>query len=110
DGSNIVTSDQAAGLEGNGLLIDLDNSGRYRDNPDAQSMSPGDVLQKKNIKLIRNNKGPVILSSNDPSVSAGVWMVLSQMGIKNVYILSDTKDDETMKHEFRPGTMPQPEF
>lgn len=110
NGSNIITSDQAAGLEGKGLLIVLDNTDRYRDVPDAVSMEPGSVLERGNLKMIRHNKGPVILFSGDPSVSAGVWMVLSQLGIRNVYILSETKDDETMKHEFRPGTVSQPEF
>lgn len=108
--SNIVTSDQAADLEGKVLLIVLDKSDNYSGVPDAVSIEPGSVLEKKNIKLIRHNNGPVILSSADPSISAGVWMVLSQMGIKDVYILSETKDDETMKHEFRPGTVSQPEF
>ena len=33
DNSNIVTSDQAAEMKGNGLLINLDNSEKYKDNP-----------------------------------------------------------------------------
>lgn len=110
DGSNLLTSAQAADLGGHGLLIILDNSDRYRDIPDAVRIEPVAVTEKKNIKIIRNNNGPVLLSSADPSVSARVWMVLSQMGVKNVYILSEAKDDETIKHEFRPGTVSQPEF
>jgi len=39
-------------------------------------------------------KGPVILYSNDISVSARVWMVLSQTGIKNIYILDTSVGNE----------------
>ncbi|MCK7537140.1 MAG: rhodanese-like domain-containing protein [Marinilabiliales bacterium] len=52
-------------------------------------MNPESILEKENLKLIRKNKGPVILCSDDSSVSARVWMVLSEMGIKNIYILQD---------------------
>ena len=60
--------------------------------------------------MIRRNKGPVILFSEDPSISSGTWMVLSQVGIRNLYILSDTIDDETIIHEFRPDTLAKPEL
>jgi 3-mercaptopyruvate sulfurtransferase SseA len=40
------------------------------------------------MREIRKNKGPVILVSGDTSVSARVWMVLSETGMKNLYILT----------------------
>lgn len=110
DGSCIVTSDQAEDLGGNGLLIVLDGSDKYYGNPDAVSLSPLTITEKKNIGIIRNNDGPVILYSEDPALSAATWMTLSQIGIKNLYILSDAKDDEVLKNEFRPDTLIRPEL
>ena len=52
-------------------------------------LNPESVLEKTNLSLIRKNKGPVILYSEDATVSARVWMVLSEMGIRNIFILRD---------------------
>jgi len=54
-------------------------------------LNPGSILEKSNLSLIRKNKGPVILFSEDNSVSARVWMVLSELGIKNIFILQDQR-------------------
>ena len=49
--------------------------------------APGDLLEGDNFRKIRRNKGPVVLCSGDMSVSARVWMVLSETGIRELYIL-----------------------
>ena len=53
-------------------------------------MDPGSVLDKTYLRQIRKNKGPVILFSEDISVAAKVWMILSETGIKDLYILSES--------------------
>jgi hypothetical protein len=55
-------------------------------------MDPGLILEKENLSLIRKNNGPVILFSEDSSVSARIWMVLSEMGMRNIYILQEQAD------------------
>ena len=50
-------------------------------------MDPGSILAKENIRIIRNSKGPVILASGDITISARIWMVLSEMGLKDLFIL-----------------------
>jgi hypothetical protein len=90
DGSNLMTPEQAAEAGDLMLLVNLGNNAE----PDGQfkersvMISPEVILEKENLKLIRKNKGPVVLTSGDASVSARVWMVLSEMGMKNIYILS----------------------
>ena len=90
DGSNLMTPEQAAEAGDQVLLVNLGNNAE----PDGQfkersvMISPEVILEKENLKLIRKNKGPVVLTSGDASVSARVWMVLSEMGMKNIYILS----------------------
>ena len=88
-GSNILTEDQIATLSGEILLISLGNETsidrQFQDN--TMNINPESILEKTNLMRIRKNNGPVILYSGDNSVSARVWMVLSEMGMKNIYIL-----------------------
>jgi len=88
-GSNILTEDQIATLSGEILLISLGNEAsidrQFQGN--TMNINPESILEKTNLMRIRKNNGPVILYSGDNSVSARVWMVLSEMGMKNIYIL-----------------------
>lgn len=90
DGSNLISPDQIALAGEQVLLISLGNMTEVPAQFKEQTVmiSPGEILGKEKLKLIRKNRGPVILSSDDPSVSARVWMVISEMGIKNLFILS----------------------
>lgn len=96
NGSNLIDGNQLAGMTGQVLLINLGSTaevgGQFKDR--TVVVHPESILERENLKLIRKNKGPVILFSVDASVSARVWMVLSEMGIKNLYILTD-KGTET---------------
>jgi len=92
DGSNLLTADQLSTLTGEIMLLNL---GSEADLPDelmgmAVSVNPESITGKESLKQLRNHRGPVILYSDDPSVSARVWMILSEMGMKNVYILLDS--------------------
>ncbi|HWR74781.1 MAG TPA: hypothetical protein VN276_04045, partial [Bacteroidales bacterium] len=73
------------------LLITLGNEGPTIDHLQNKILkqNPESILEKTNLSLIRKNKGPVILYAEDDSVSARVWMVLSEMGIRNIFILRD---------------------
>lgn len=88
-GSNILTEDEVKSLDGEKLIIDLGNNAdvisRFMES--ARVMDPVSILEKENIRIIRGNKGPVILASGDISVSARIWMVLGEMGLKNLFIL-----------------------
>jgi len=88
-GSNILTGDQVKNLEGEKLIVYLGNNAEISNSIKDPSMvmDPGSILAKENIRIIRNNKGPVILASGDISISARIWMVLSEMGLKNLFIL-----------------------
>ncbi|MCU0377262.1 MAG: hypothetical protein MUC78_03295 [Bacteroidales bacterium] len=92
-GSNIVTEEMIMNLTGEILLISLDIEAEVVEQLEEGTLiiNPASILEKGNLSLIRKNKGPVILSSDDSSVSARVWMVLSQMGMDNVYILQNAE-------------------
>jgi len=90
DGTNLISPDQIALAGEQVLLISLGNMAEIPVQFKERSVMipPGSILEKENMRMIRRNIGPVILWSDNASVSARVWMVLSEMGIKNLYILS----------------------
>jgi len=96
DRSNIISADQLAGEGERVLLISLGSPAEVPVELKGRTVTipPGEILGRENIRVIRKNKGPVVLFSGDGSVSARVWMVLSETGIKNLYILAD-KNAET---------------
>lgn len=95
DGSNLLTRDQLSALEGEIMLLNLGGENNLPDEfkEKAVSVSPESITGKERLKQIRNHRGPVILYSANGSVSTRVWMILSEMGMKNVFILSDPVSD-----------------
>ena len=105
--SNTIDIKQSDALSGKKLIINLDNDviGIREISADALNIPADSVLTKKYFKIIRKHDGPVLLFSSQPSVSARIWMILSQMGFKNTYILTNNKDNEVFKYKFRPDTL-----
>ncbi len=110
DGKNIVTNEQVADMGGNKLLINLGSLDiSYPNIRNIENIEPGSIIKKEIIRKIRRNKGPVLLYSDNGSVSAATWMVLAQIGLTNIYILSETRNNEFIKYEFRPDTLSRQE-
>jgi hypothetical protein len=88
-GSNILTENQAVSIEGKKLIIALGSEVTVSEQLQSNvlRMEAESILDKSNLEILRGNKGPVILYSGQISVSAKVWMVLSEMGLKNIYII-----------------------
>jgi hypothetical protein len=110
--TNVITAEQAGSLTGNKLLICLDKkaAGMTGLTQDAQYTPPDSILTGKYLNNIRKHSGPVLLYSSDTEVSARIWMILSQMGYMNIFILTDDADIEVYKNKFRPDTLIRPEF
>lgn len=108
---NIVTPENLPESDGDLLVIRLDENLAEFQFAEAENIiiKPASILDKQNLKKIRKHKGSVLLASRDQAVSAGIWMMLSQMGIKNIFILAEN-DDEVLKNEFRPDTLTRPEL
>ena len=105
--SNRITLDQAGSLSGKSLIINLnkDVSGIRELTSDAQNIPADSVLSKKHVTTIMKHDGPVLLFSSEPGLSARIWMILSQMGCRNIYILTNNADNEVFKYKFRPDTL-----
>jgi len=110
--SNIIASDQYQSLPGDKLVINLDkeNFKNTGNKLNVINVPADSILAKKYIRLIRKHEGTVLLFSSEPDISSRVWMVLSQLGIKQLYIITAEKDDELIKYKFRPDSTSRPEF
>lgn len=90
DQSNLVTPENLKLLKANILVINLNSKQNVQsDNHSSVSVHPEEILEKSNFKTINDFEGIKILVSDDPALSARLWMLLSQMGIKDLYILND---------------------
>jgi hypothetical protein len=110
--SNFVSTDQVGSLKGEKLIINLDQtSGLPSELKKASIDIPAvSILNKNNLKIIRNYKGTVLLFSAESSVSSRIWMIFSQMGFRNLYILTTESDNEVLKYKFRSDSLARPEF
>jgi hypothetical protein len=110
--SNIITGDQFGTLTGDKLIINLGKavSGIYNMNIDELNIPADSILSKNHLKTIRKHDGPVLLFSSETAVSSRIWMVLSQMGYQNIFILANDSDNEVLKYKFQPDTLVRPEL
>jgi hypothetical protein len=111
NGSNIVTSEQAVLLPGEKLLISLDGSKPETpsDIKAASGINSMNIADRKNLEIIRDHKGSLLLFSSDPALSARIWMMLTLMGLKNIYIMTDSINNEVFKYKFQPDSLLKPD-
>lgn len=105
--SNAMSREQLATFTSGYRIIDISDQGNQMEKYPGDSVIhlPAEIiLGKTGQEVLRSNKLPVLLYSPDPAISARVWMLLSQMGYRNLYILTDEPDNEVIKYKFRPDT------
>jgi hypothetical protein len=105
-GGNLLNREQVAALDTKPLIVKLTNGDAGRVNPysDILFITAGRLLDKGNLKAIHAHKGSVLLVSDDPQISAKAWMILSQMGYRDLFVLSEKDSSEVLKYKFRPDT------
>jgi hypothetical protein len=111
DQTNMITNNQLGTLSGKTLLVDLSEQGTMlKDNKGVLNIPASAILEKENLKKLRAHKGSIVLASEDRALSARIWMLLSQMGIQNLYLMDASAGNEVLKYKFRPDTITGPEF
>jgi hypothetical protein len=88
DHSNQVTLAEIEKLHGRIMLIYL-NPRTDINFATAVHTTPEKIMDKENISRIRKHAGPKILVADDPEIAARLWMLLSQTGIRELYILEE---------------------
>lgn len=110
-GTNIITPGKLQELGGSVMVINLDKDGLNRPvHPQQIAVSADSVLSKNILRMIGKNKGPVVIYSDDPALSARIWMLISQTGIRELYILTTDNLNEILKEKFRTDTIISPEL
>jgi hypothetical protein len=111
-GRNLITSEQAGSLSGNKLIISFDEGVHSISGLDSElcNIKPDALLNTANIDKIRKHNGPVLLYSSSGEVSARLWMVLSQTGRRELYIIATDTDEEVFKYKVRPDSLIRPEL
>jgi len=111
-GMNILDYEGMNSLSGEKLLVLLTpetSIGQEFEGPNI-SIPYDSVMTKKYRNMLRSHNGPVILYSSDISVSSRVWMLLSQSGFRDIFILDPEKNEEPLNEKFRTDTLVNPEF
>jgi hypothetical protein len=110
--SNIVEISEIDKLPGEKLIVYLDiNHESIGVNGEEEiQIVPDSILSRKYLHKMKDHNGPVMISSSDPALAARIWMVISQTGLRNIYILAGSNDNEVFKNEFRPDTAVRPEL
>lgn len=105
--SNTITPEQVLSLKGNNLTINLDNKmiPGEKLTGDLRNIPADSILNKSIFKSILNHNGPVLIYSAQPALAARIWMVLSQMGCRQIYILTKDTGNEVPKFKFEPDSM-----
>jgi hypothetical protein len=105
-GANLLNTDEVAALSHRPLIVKLviGNPMQVNSSSDTLFMEAGRLLDKANLKAIHNHRGPVLLVSDDPAISAKAWMILSQMGCHELFILTEKDSSEVLKYKFRPDS------
>lgn len=112
--SNLISKQEMTGISEKILLINLDEVSMEDvvtgSNVEVLNITTETVLEKPVIQKLSGFNGKIVLVSTDASVAARMWMFLSQMGVKNLYILTNEKENESFKNKFRPDTLTRPEL
>lgn len=93
------------------FLLSLDNSILIDNLKFSGTLSAGieSLSDKAVLKELKSVKGKILISGN-PSVTSRAWIILSQLGFSNIFILTSDSKPEVLKYEFRSDTLVRPEF
>ena len=62
------------------------------------------LIDKINLQKLKETKNKILLFSDNHSNAEKAWVILNQLGFKNVFILSNDENIEVFKYEFHPDT------
>lgn len=110
--SNIITHDEINSLPGDKLIINLDTTNILDWTPEGNQVTipAASILSRQARKTIKAHDGVVLLWSPDNSTSARAWMLLSQSGFVNLYIIAGGTGAESLNEKFRSGIDTIPEL
>ena len=104
--SNLITINQLKKLTTPYLIIDIGSEPR----PDslqfqhAVKITFSQLLDKANRKVLDEASGELILYADDIATTSRAWVILNQLGYKNLRIILLEENPEALKYKFQPDT------
>lgn len=104
--NNLITVNQLKKLTAPYLIIDIGSEPR----PDslqfqhAVKITFSQLLDKANRKVLNEASGELILYADDDATASRAWVILNQLGYKNLRILTFENNPEELKYKFQPDT------
>jgi hypothetical protein len=104
--SNLITLDRLQKISEPYLVIDLGSEARPDSFQFQHSMQIPfeNLLDKANRTIFDEAEGDLVLFSSDIATASKAWMILNQLGYKNLFILTSEENPEELKYKFQPDT------
>ena len=94
-------------LPGSYLLVtDNDDSNQLLHTADAQilRLMPDELTERSALGKIKRLPVPVLIVGNNRREVITSWIILTQMGIEDLFI-EPVEDEDSLKYEFRPDSL-----
>ena len=105
DSSVIVNKNGLSRFSGDPVVVSLSEPDKPADtalnNFTVRYVKPADLLSRENKNFYKKNNGPILLYSDDESLAAQAWVILTKKGFKNLYVL-DMNERENLNYSFQP--------
>jgi nitrogen fixation/metabolism regulation signal transduction histidine kinase len=104
--SNLLTLNQLRQLKEPWMVVNIGAN----DIPDSlqiehsMKISFENLLDQTDRKILEGVTGDLILYSADVATASKAWIIMNQMGFKNVFILNTVENPEDIKYKFQPDT------
>jgi len=100
-GNFSVPVNELKGNENQYLIVELNDSGETRFDNSLQ-IPFEKLLDESILKRLKKNENKILLVSEDILKAEKAWIILNQLGIENVFVLSNEKNAEVFKYKFHP--------
>ena len=105
DSSVIVNKNGLSRFAGDPVIVSLSEPDKPTDtaliNFTVRYVKPADLLSRENKNFYKKNNAPILLYSDDESLAAQAWVILTKKGFKNLYVL-DMNARENLNYSFQP--------
>ena len=103
---NMISTDQLRQQKNPWIVLNIGDS----DMPDSIQVEHSmkipfeSLLDQTNRKILEEVDGDLVLYSADVATASKAWVILNQLGFKNVFILNTGENQEELKYKFQPDT------
>lgn len=106
DGRNLITEAELIKLN-EYLVVDLnaEETAKTRNIQKTIHIPLENLLDQANQKMFRATNSKIVLYSDTISDASKAWVILNQLGFKNLFIFQQEGNTEVFKYKFQPDTL-----